>query len=57
MLLYLTFDSMDRDYRLQVRLNNYEREKLSQYAASVGLTMSEAVRELIRGASPNVNFQ
>lgn len=40
--------SMSRDYRLQVMLNRYEKEKLAKYAESVQLNMSEAVRELIR---------
>jgi hypothetical protein len=39
---------MTRDYRLQVKLNDYEREKLAAYAASKQLTMSEAIREWIR---------
>lgn len=39
---------MSRDYRLQVMLNRYEKEKLEKYAESVQLNMSEAVRELIR---------
>ncbi|CCQ56605.1 MULTISPECIES: hypothetical protein [Crocosphaera] len=38
-----------RDKKLQVMMNNKEYQALAEYAANVGLTMSEVIRDFIKG--------